>query len=238
MKHLLLVVSLLFSVLSLDARDIYLFSVGVADYPGTINDLVFPAKDAKAMTRLYRKQGSRHIYLLTDNRATRGTILSKARELFKMAKKDDIVVFYFSGHGYPGGFVAYDQFLTYQDVKGLFSQCKAQNKMIFADACFAGDFRGKSADKSRGDLTQSVMLFLSSRDDEVSYDGNSNMNNGIFTACLLSGLKGGADKNRDRVITARELFDAVSKGVTQRQPRQHPVMWGKFDNNMPVMVWK
>lgn len=237
MNRLLLMATLLFSVLSLDARDIYIFSVGVSDYPGTGNDLVFPANDAKAMTRLYRKQGSKHIYLLTDNRATRSTILSKARELFSMAEKDDIVVFYFSGHGCPGGFVAYDQLLTYRDVKGLLSPCKAKNKMIFADACYAGDFRGKSADKSRRDLTQSVMLFLSSRDNEVSYDGYSGMNNGIFTACLLSGLKGGADKNRDRVITARELFDAVSKGVTRLQPRQHPVMWGNFDDNMSVMIW-
>lgn len=226
------------AVFSLDARDIYLFSVGVSDYPGTVNDLTFPAKDAKSMVRLYRTQGSKHTYLLTDNNATRATILENARKLFKNAKADDIVVFFFSGHGYPGGFCAYDEYLTYQDVKSLFAQCKAQNKMIFADACFSGDFRGKKAKQSREKLSQSVMLFLSSRDDEVSYDGNRNMNNGMFTACLLSGLKGGADLNRDRVITAYELFKAVSQGVHKlTNDRQHPVMWGKFDHNMPVMVW-
>lgn len=239
MKRLMLLLVIVFSaVFSLDARDIYIFSVGVSDYPGTGHDLTFPAKDAKAMIRLYRQQGSQHTFLLTDNNATRSTILANARKLFKNAKADDIVVFFFSGHGYPGGFCAYDKYLTYQDVKSVFAQCKSQNKMIFADACFAGEFRGKTVRKTRDKLTKSVMLFLSSRDDEVSYDGDSSMNNGIFTACLLSGLKGGADLNRDRVITARELFVAVSQGVHKlTRDEQHPVMWGKFDNNMPVMVW-
>ena len=60
----------------------------------------------------------------------------------------------------------------------------------------------------------------------------------IFTSCLERGLRGGADKNRDRIITARELFEFVSEGVkTITKDRQHPVMWGKFDHSMPVMVW-
>ena len=95
-----------------------------------------------------------------------------------------------------------------------------------------------SSTKAREDLSQSVMLFLSSRDDETSKEGTIFMNNGVFTACLLSGLKGGADQNRDRVITAWELFKAVSEGVRKMTyDEQHPVMWGKFDKNMPVMVW-
>ena len=239
MKHFVLASLLIVgAVFSLNARDVYIFSVGVSDYPGTINDLTFPSKDAKAMIRLYRQQGSGHTYLLTDANANRATILEKARQLFKNAKADDIVVFFFSGHGYPGGFCAYDGNLTYQDVKSLFAKCKSQNKMIFADACFAGDFRGKKASKTRNKLSQSVMLFLSSRDDEVSYDGTRDMNNGVFTACLLSGLKGGADLNRDRVITAYELFKAVSQGVSKMtKDKQHPVMWGKFNHDMPVMTW-
>ncbi len=246
MKRLILIFVMVFGVvLSLDARDIYIFSVGVSDYPGTINDLTFPAKDAKSMVRLYKQQGSGHTYLLTDANATRATIIANAQNFFKNAQADDIVVFFFSGHGYEGGFCAYDKFLTYQDVKSLFAQCKSQNKMIFADACHAGALRSKQVSKSRSKLPKSVMLFLSSRDDEVSYDGNRemnngrDMNNGVFTACLLSGLKGGADLNRDRIITARELFQAVSQGVHKMtRDKQHPVMWGKFDHNMPVMVWK
>ena len=64
------------------------------------------------------------------------------------------------------------------------------------------------------------------------------MKNGFFTACLLRALKGGADVDRNRVITAKELFNAVSKGVKKlSRDSQHPVMWGNFSDDMPIMVW-
>ena len=62
--------------------------------------------------------------------------------------------------------------------------------------------------------------------------------NSLFTAYLERGLRGGADTNRDRSITAIELFDFVSKGVAKdSSQKQHPVMWGNFDNNMSILSW-
>jgi uncharacterized caspase-like protein len=85
---------------------------------------------------------------------------------------------------------------------------------------------------------QEVMFFLSSRSGEPSQEIIT-MKNGVFTTYLLQGLRGSADVNRDRVITARELFDYVSAAVASAtQGRQHPVMWGTFSNDMPIMVWK
>ena len=82
-----------------------------------------------------------------------------------------------------------------------------------------------------------VMMFLSSRPDEYSYE-RSDMRNGIFVSCLIRALKGGADKNGDRIITARELFDSVSMNVKElSKDKQHPVMWGNFGDSMPVMIW-
>ena len=38
--------------------------------------------------------------------------------------------------------------------------------------------------------------------------------------------------------TAKELFDYVSARVKRLSGnQQHPVMWGRFPNNMPVMRW-
>ena len=108
--------------------------------------------------------------------------------------------------------------------------------MIFADACFAGDIREHKAPKAGQE--KDVMLFLSSRDNEVSIE-TPRMKNGFFTACLVRCLKGGADVNHDRIITAKELYSAVSEGVIKlSKDKQHPVMWGHFDDNMPVMIWK
>jgi uncharacterized caspase-like protein len=189
------------------------------------------------MYRLYGKNTQSQTVLLTNSNATKNHITTEARKLFGKAGKNDIVVLFFSGHGYKGGFVAYDDYLSYSDVRKLISSCKAKNKMIFADACFSGDIRdGEST--GRNDPNNNIMLLLSSRDKELSLESPS-MKNGYFTACLVRSLKGGADVNRDRTITAKELFKAVSKEVRRlSQEKQHPVMWGNFEDNMPVMVWK
>ena len=73
--------------------------------------------------------------------------------IFNKASAKDIIVLFFSGHGYKGGFVGYDAMITYQDIKKTMAKSAAKNKMIFADACFCA---------------VKVMRFLVSRENKVS----------------------------------------------------------------------
>jgi hypothetical protein len=83
---------------------------------------------------------------------------------------------------------------------------------------------------------ENVMMFLSSRNNERSQE--TKFRNSLFTMFLERGLRGGADNNKDRQITAKELYDFVHDGVSKASGRkQHPVMWGKFDNNMTIINW-
>lgn len=215
--------------------DVYLVSVGISDYPGTSSDLSLPAKDAQAISSLYKTNNKAHVSLLLNERATKDAIIQQMKTLFSKAGKDDIVVLFFSGHGAPGAFCAYDGSLMYSDIRKAMSGTKCTNKMIFADACFSGKIRENK--RSGQNNKMNIMLFLSSRSDEVSIESPS-MNNGYFTSCLLRCLKGGSDSNRDKVITARELFTGVRDGVIElSNDRQHPVMWGNFRDDMPVMRW-
>lgn len=219
------------------AQDIYLVAAGISDYPGTDNDLMLSAVDARAVNTLYKGNGKASTLLLTNAKATKDNIVAAMKQTFMKADKEDIVVFFFSGHGYPGGLAAYDRGLPYDDIKAVFSGCKAVCKMIFADACFSGDMRDGGRHMTNESVSGDVMLFLSCRDDEVSFESPS-MKNGYFTSCLLRCLRGGADSNGDRIITANELYDAVSAGVISLSSgSQHPVMWGHFDDDMPVMIW-
>ena len=237
MKKLLILLLLLCSGFGLRAGNVFIVAVGIADYPGTEADLTLPANDARAMYRLYLKYAKARAVLITDQRATTQHILTSAKALFAEAREDDIVVFFFSGHGYPGGFATCDGQLPYEEVRALFASCRAANKMIFADACFAGKIRENGTAPAAASKRNGILLFLSSRDDETSIE-SPQMRNGFFTACLLRCLKGGADRNRDRVITAKELFTAVSQGVRElSNDEQHPVMWGNFKDEMPVMRW-
>lgn len=218
---------------------IYLVAVGVSDYPGTANDLTLPANDAKTTAWLYSKNTKVKYSLLLNEQATQKRIKAAMKKVYGEAKANDIVVFFFSGHGYPGGFVAYDGMLDYSVVRDGMANNKCKNKMIFADACFAGKIRTNNNGHSSVSAAKkaNVMLFLSSRGNETSLE-KPGMKNGFFTTYLVKGLRGGADKNRDRTITAKELFNYVHSGVIQLSGnRQHPVMWGKFANNMPVMKW-
>lgn len=221
------------------AQKTYLLSVGVSDYPGTANDLRLPVKDASAVKWLYEKNSNAQTVLLADRQATRSNILSQMQQLFSKASAKDIVILHFSGHGCPGYFCAYDELLSYKDVQKVFAKSKAKNKIIFADACHAGQMRKDTQGTSTSSVASSmnVMLFLAARDNEYALE-LSTMTKGLFTSALLRGLRGAADKNRDRTITAKELFDYVSPTVIRlSEGKQHPVMWGNFNSTMPVMVW-
>ncbi len=218
---------------------IYLLSVGISDYPGTKNDLRLPHNDAATMQWLYKENKQAKVCLLMNDKAKVTTVKAALQKMASMATTNDIVVMFFSGHGVKGGFVCYDGFLYYNDIYSALASCKSKNKMVFADACFSGAMRqGKSNDQgSSGKTNSNVIFFLSCRSNEKSIE-TPTMTNGFFTYALQHGLRGGADKNRNRIITAKELFDYVSAKVKKESGnRQHPVMWGKFSNNIPVMRW-
>lgn len=221
----------------LATNKIHLVSVGISDYPGVANDLTLPTKDAASVKWLYEKNSNAVTAILTNSAATKEAILTAIRTTFKYSSTDDIVVFFFSGHGYKGGFVAYDGYLSYEDVRQAMSVTHCKNKMIFADACFSGKMRQGSSEVKQEHEKSNVMLFLSSRDNETSIE-RRDMKNGFFTSCLVDALRGKSDSNRDRTITAKELFKFVSDNVRAlSKNKQHPVMWGHFSDDMPVIQW-
>lgn len=231
---------MLFLAASVAEAKVYLVAVGISDYPGTRNDLRLPANDAKTIAWLYSKNTAVEYSLLVNEQATLSAITSAMDRQFAKAGANDIVVLFFSGHGYPGGFVAYDGQMGYATIRRAMAKSQCKHKMIFADACFSGKMSG-SGHNSGNSLANAknadVMLFLSSRSNETSIE-RRNMKNGFFTAALQRGLRGGADANRDRKITAKELFTYVhDKVVKLSNNRQHPVMWGKFPDDMTVMQW-
>ena len=214
---------------------VYLVSVGIADYPGKKIDLRTSAEDAKTIAQIYLATQNADVAILTNAEATQGALLSTVHSVFANAGSDDTVMFYFSGHGDSGSLVCYDGLLSYQHLLQMFTGCKASKKIIIADACFIGKMRTEKISLIDS-LSQNVMFFLSSRTNELSQE--TNFKNSMFTIFLERGLRGGSDMNKDRQITARELYDFVHTGVIEStKGTQHPVMWGKFDDNMTIINW-
>lgn len=247
MRNLLLFILLALSSLSATGRTIYVLSVGISDYR-YISDLQKTENDAREFSELYMTH-TKNVTTLLGSQATRENILSSLRSCFAKAGADDIVVFFFSGHGDKGGLCAYDTkgrstLVTYAEVQKAIGSCKAANKQIFIDACYSGGLRdgkktARPATTARPPLsdTQGIMLFLSSRTGETSQE-NRWADNGFFTQYLIKGLKGAADTDSDRIITAKEIFTYVSAKVSERtRKKQNPVMWGKFNDNMHILNW-
>lgn len=227
--------------LSLTAEaKVYMVAVGVSDYPGTENDLTLPENDAQKVSWLYGKNQQTEQVILLNSQATCSNILSAMQRLYSLAGIDDTLLFFFAGHGTPSGFVAYDMELSYQNVRDMMKKSSSRNKMIFADSCFSGKMRSREsgAGVANPDIANSnILLFLSSRSDEYASEAKG-MDNGYFTTYLVKGLRGGADRDSNRIITARELYDYVSKKVMfDTFGCQHPVMWGKFSDDMPILKW-
>ena len=217
---------LLLSVLSLlPARaETYVVVVGVANYQH-VRGLALTENDAKTMASLY-KSHTRNVITMTGRYATRANILKAMNDQFTRAKKGDMVVFFFSGHGYEGGFCPYDMgrkyrnALSYEDVYSVFRRSKASRKVVIADACMSGGLRKEKPSGASARKSSDVLMFLSSRTND-------------------RGMRGAADANKDKVVTAKELFTYVSKGVKQLSGnRQHPVMWGNFSDDFVVMDWR
>ena len=243
MRKLFFIVTL-FGATTICAQSIYVVSVGICDYEDPqVNDLRFSEADVASFNKVM-KTHTNEVYTLLGPVATHSNVYGYVSQVFENASDNDVVILFFSGHGYPDGFCCYDMSqndggLSYDEIAILFKQCKAKRKMVFADACFSGGLRKekKSNDATLSVRKGDVMFFLSSRTNETSQEMMGGPN-GQFTRFLVRGLGGGADKDRDRIVTAKELYDFVHEGVTiATAGRQHPVMWGHFNNTMTVINW-
>jgi uncharacterized caspase-like protein len=228
----------------------YIVCVGISEYK--TQPLRTPAHNAETIMKVFQKAGKTEARLVTNSQATSANVLAAMKQLYAKAGKDDAIVFFYSGHGSPGSFDAYDNTnLMHSDVLQVMKNSKAGRKIMLVEACFSGSMRRETREGRQATLVKKmgattmkkakkagIMMFLSSLDNETSMEYNS-WNNAVFTAHLQYGLRGGADKNEDKVITAKELYDFVTPAVEKvTNQEMHPVMWGNFDNNMPVISWK
>lgn len=246
MKRIVLMMLMTCTAIVTVQAKVYLVAVGIDDNSqngcATLKTCV---NDVNIIEWVYKKNGEKSksrkavTLVLLDSRATASNVEQAMTKLYARAGQNDQVVFFFSGHGGVGDIVCYDQTLSYDRVRAAMSKSKSKQKIIYIDACMSGSLRQQTGTSQRRFNNSNVMLFMSSRDYEPSGAGDgSYKKNSTFTRYLQRGLKGGADSNKDRRITAKELFKFVNEGVkTETNGDQNPVMWGKFDNNMVVMSW-
>ncbi|MBQ8958424.1 MAG: caspase family protein [Bacteroidales bacterium] len=239
----------------------YALIIGVADYrnftpdDGDLNYTVNGAISFAAFLKS-KKGGSvpaTNIVLLTEAQASKENIIAKGKALFAKAKKDDRVIFYFSGHGDKGCFLPYDattmggNLLYFSEVKSIFKAAKCNTKLLFADACFAGSMKKglssnnnlrKSLEKGHKDASNmNIAVMMSCQGNETSMEMGS-LQQGLFTYYLMEGLGGAANRDGNRYVTIQELYyyvyHKVQDKAASRGHKQTPDLFGKFDLRLIV----
>lgn len=188
------------------------------------------------------------IKILVDEDATRRNIIGALRSTFLKADANDVIVFYYSGHGLEGAMVPIDfdgfnNLLMNEEVKQIFAESQAKHKVIFSDACYSGSLLALKSPvnqmmnkyyQSFEDTKGGLAFLTSSKSEEVSLE-DGGLRQGVYTHYLIRGLNGEADTNHNKIVSISELFDFVRTGVRQYTGNlQTPVLTGNYDPNMPV----
>jgi hypothetical protein len=129
---------------------IWALVVGVADYKN-FNKLKYTTRDAQRVYAFLRSvEGGAvpedQVSLLLDEDATAFNIMNTAADLYEQADTNDLIIFYFAGHGKNGAFLPYDydgnegNLLHHGLVNSLLKDSPAKYKLCAVDACHSGSF--------------------------------------------------------------------------------------------------
>jgi hypothetical protein len=229
--------------------------VGINNYQDTgISDLSKARNDAKLVGKILREQGEfEQVVVMTDDidprndkenlYPTKLNIEEKLDSLLRFSEPDDLVVFFFSGHGISdpdenGYLVTVDtvtdkQFNTSLKVNDVILRLKAKGikkSLLVLDACRDVLYSSKSS--SRNSLLEKeyteaevAATFYSTKAGYYSYEDDET-DYGVFTKYLVMGMEGKADSNGDGVVAFSELEQYVQKGVkdwsTKKNKQQKP----------------
>ena len=230
------------AALNIQARKTYIVCVGLNVNRDNIDPLPTCRGDMQSIANFFHNYNDSEVFMLVDSNATRDHILKVLERQFSKSSPEDEIIFAYSGHGFDGGVSTYnnEEVLYCSEVQKIMLNSKARRKLMFINSCHSGSFTkkyGNTRDPRRNyDKKSNVMLFLSSTDKESSWTAARGWDTSFFFYYLVEGLKGRADKNRDKKVTARELFNYVAPQVTEiTDNQQHPVMWGRFDDDMIIV---
>ncbi|MBT8221212.1 MAG: caspase family protein [Bacteroidia bacterium] len=188
------------------------------------------------------------IKILIDRGANKKSINKAITEIFGRADENDVVFFFYSGHGLAQAFVpvdfdGYNNLILYRDVVAALDRSKAKNKICIADACYSGGLNEvKSGDKypqlnfynAFKETKPGTALFMSSHSQEYSLEDHG-LRSGIFSHYLIKALKGEADYDRNQIVTIEEAHDYVYKNVRRyTQQKQSPILTGNYDPKIPL----
>ncbi|MBN2443567.1 MAG: SUMF1/EgtB/PvdO family nonheme iron enzyme [Spirochaetales bacterium] len=205
--------------------------IGINDYwDDTISDLKKAQNDAKGLSEIFNTRGQfDNVYTMTDdldpkdkNYPSKFNIEARIDYIIKMAQKNDLFIFAFSGHGIadqegksylvPADVRPDNPFVTSCALDYIVTRLKEKEikkSLLFIDACREEMQQSKSL-KSGGfsaplySKAEIAAIFYSTKAGWYSYEDKMS-NYGIFTRFLIEGLKGKANSDNNTIVSFSEL---------------------------------
>ena len=229
--------------------------VGLSEYANSgqndLSNLVYADDDAKAFASSLKQQGwsSSHIRLITNEQATQRSIMIAMESWLTKAGPDDMVVLFWSGHGFPDPadpekvyFACYDTDIRIpatgyrmDRIRTILEERNARNVIVMADTCHAGKLITRGDEKAIGitpyvnslvkkkDVPKGWIFMVASDVDRKAIE-DSSWSHGAFTHCLLKALNGAADGYqsagvKDGVVTMGELRAFMNSAMPDETQR-------------------
>ncbi|MEZ4859669.1 MAG: caspase family protein [Caldilineaceae bacterium] len=188
-------------------------------------------------------------HLITDNTTlpTREKILATLKAVADATAPDDLLLFYYSGHGDLAGDESYlvtrngwqtvlsDTGLAVKRVKAILEAAPARAKVLILDACHSGAALGqKGAKPMSAEFIRRVFaeaeglaILTSCQQGQVSWEAPE-FNGGVFTHFLRQALAGDADWDGKGFVTvqdaSRYVVDGVKLWASNYQRSQTPTL--------------
>ncbi len=199
--------------------------------------------------------------------ATLDAVQTGLRSFLSKAGANDLVLIFLAAHGSPDPYAPQNLYFIMHDTKVanmestalpmtelqniLDERVKAERTIVFIDTCHSAGLSGKQITRSRGLENNLINLYatklfketgraiLTSSDvsEESQESSRWGGGHGIFTFALLEGLRGEADTNKDRYVTAGEIFSYVRNRVSVETGfKQNPTALPGLNKDLTLSV--
>lgn len=228
--------------------------IGVSDYELGLNPLPSSVKDVDALQRVLAHPelgGFAETDITVLKNPQRQEMEEAIYQLFSNRKKDDLLLFYFSGHGIKdeNGRLYLATRVTRKDGNGRLikpssvasaylhesiNESRSQHQVIILDCCYSGAIAQGMMVKDDGTVNlkdylggKGRAILTSSTSTEYSFGseiaGHDNDGLSIYTRYLVEGIeKGAADSDGDGWIGVEELHEYASKRTKEATPAMTP----------------
>lgn len=215
------------------------------------SQLSAPGKDADEFVRILESPDIAafdNVSVILNENASQ--INEKIEDFFSSSVSEDLLIFYFSGHGirdeYGSLYLAVKNTnrsklrstaIKSDFIREAMDRSRSNRQILILDCCNSGAFSyGTKAEIGGGMGTSTAfegtgygrVVLTASDATQFAWEGDKvigETSNSLFTHFLIKGMEGEADKDKDGKITVDDLYEYAYEKIVRLTPKQTPGKW-------------